>query len=179
MTNPTPAPPLTVSHWFNTRQPLNLAELRGKVVLLHAFQMLCPGCVSHALPQAAALHARSDPDQLAVIGIHSVFEHHAVMNADALQAFIHEYRIAYPVGIDAATPGNTIPQTMGTYGWRGTPTTVLIDRAGHVRLQHFGRLDDLQLGMAIGQLLGETATVATQAAGHSAAECDAHGCTLP
>lgn len=179
MSAPTHAPPFAISHWFNTRQPLNLAELRGKVVVLHAFQMLCPGCVAHALPQAAALHAGCDPDQLAVIGIHSVFEHHAVMNADALQAFIHEYRIGYPVGIDAATPGSAIPQTMASYGWRGTPTTVLIDRAGTIRLQHFGRLDDLQLGMMIGQLLGETPHPAKHGTEQASTGCSAQGCVPP
>ena len=41
------APELVVESWFNTREPLTLADLRGRVVLLHAFQMLCPGCVAH------------------------------------------------------------------------------------------------------------------------------------
>lgn len=179
MSYPTLAPPLSISRWFNTRQPPNLPELRGRVVLLHSFQMLCPGCVSHALPQASALHAVSDPEQLAVIGIHSVFEHHAVMNAEALQAFIHEYKISYPVGIDATTPGSAVPQTMARYGWRGTPTTVLIDRIGQVRLQHFGRLDDLQLGLLIGQLLAEAANVASEVMEQAIAGCDAQGYALP
>ena len=179
MSHPTLAPTLAISHWFNTRQPLNLADLRGKVVLLHAFQMLCPGCVSHALPQAAKVNAARDPEQLVVIGIHSVFEHHAVMNTEALQAFIQEYRISYPVGIDAAAPGSPVPQTMSHYGWRGTPTTVLIDRAGTIRLQHFSRLDDLQLGMAIGQLVGETHCAAAQEAAHVTGGCDTHSCALP
>ncbi len=50
------APELTVARWFNTPQPLTLAALRGRVVLLHAFQMLCPGCVSHGTPQAEKAH---------------------------------------------------------------------------------------------------------------------------
>lgn len=50
------APPLEVERWFNTDDPPTLARLRGRVVVLHAFQMLCPGCVAHALPQAKRLH---------------------------------------------------------------------------------------------------------------------------
>jgi len=38
------APEWQVETWFNTKVPLHLADLRGKVILLHAFQMLCPGC---------------------------------------------------------------------------------------------------------------------------------------
>src|ERR1700761_2194689 len=45
------APEIAVSRWFNTGTPLTLSGLRGRPVLLHAFQMLCPGCVSHGTPQ--------------------------------------------------------------------------------------------------------------------------------
>lgn len=40
---------------------------------------------------------------------------------------------------------------------KGTPTLILIDRQGHIRLNHFGRLDDLRVGATIGQLISETA----------------------
>jgi hypothetical protein len=46
------APELSVMRWFNQPEPLSLAKLRGRVVLLYAFQMLCPGCVAHGTPQA-------------------------------------------------------------------------------------------------------------------------------
>ena len=46
------APELQVAQWFNTDAPVTLAGLRGKVVLVDAFQMLCPGCVTHTIPQA-------------------------------------------------------------------------------------------------------------------------------
>ena len=36
-------PEWQVAQWFNTGQPLRVADLRGQVVLIHAFQMLCPG----------------------------------------------------------------------------------------------------------------------------------------
>jgi hypothetical protein len=50
------APELEVSRWFNTNEPLTLGALRGRPVLLHTFQMLCPGCVVHAIPQAQKIH---------------------------------------------------------------------------------------------------------------------------
>ncbi len=46
------APPWRTTEWLNTPGPLTLERLRGNVVLLHAFQMLCPGCVSRGIPQA-------------------------------------------------------------------------------------------------------------------------------
>ena len=63
------APPLQVAQWFNTREPLSLESLRGRVVLLHAFQMLCPGCVEHGIPQARRVHEAFSPDQVTVIGL--------------------------------------------------------------------------------------------------------------
>jgi len=153
-----PAPALQVSLWLNTPEPVSLAALRGRVVLLHAFQMLCPGCVTHGIPQAQRVHRLFPADDLAVIGLHTVFEHHEVMNAAALRVFLHEYRLAFPVGIDQPGGDNPIPLTMRSYGMRGTPSLVLIDRRGDLRLQHFGQIDDLQLGAAIGQLLAEPRT---------------------
>ncbi len=147
-----PAPDWHVSRWFNTPQPLTLQALRGRVVVLHSFQMLCPGCVSHGLPQATKTHDLFDRRDVAVVGLHTVFEHHAVMNAAALEVFIHEYRLEFPIGIDEAAPGQAVPLTMQAYGLQGTPSVVVLDRQGQVRLNHFGRVDDMALGALIGQL---------------------------
>ncbi len=178
---PTQAPTLHVERWFNTETLLTLEALRGRVIVLEAFQMLCPGCVSHALPQAQRVAALFPPGQVAVIGLHSVFEHHAAMNPDALAAFLHEYRIAFPVAVDAATPGDRIPQTMRAYALRGTPSTVLIDRAGRIRLSHFGRLDDLRLGAEIMALVCEAAAPVSEPAAEvpRVGGCDHDGCTVP
>ena len=37
-----PAPPLFVERWFNSPHDITLESLRGKVVVVEAFQMLCP-----------------------------------------------------------------------------------------------------------------------------------------
>jgi hypothetical protein len=46
---------------------------------------------------------------------------------------------------------------MTAYAMQGTPTLVVVDRAGRRRLQHFGQVDDLALGSLIGTLLAESA----------------------
>lgn len=153
-----PAPEWSVSRWFNTGADApTLASLRGKVVMLHAFQMLCPGCVQHAVPQSikvAEVFAHTD---LAVVGMHTVFEHHHAMGPDALAVYLHENRIRYPVGVDAHEDGHAIPLTMRAYNMQGTPTLCLVDRRGVLRRQHFGLLDDLRLGAEIATLLAEPA----------------------
>ena len=150
------APPLQASQWLNSSQPVTLDSLRGQVVVLHTFQMLCPGCVPHGLPQAMRIQRLFPQERVAVIGLHTVFEHHDVMGPQALRVFLDEYRISFPVGIDQAAPGNPVPLTMQAYGLRGTPSVVVFDPSGAVRLSHFGQIGDLQLGAVIGQLLGET-----------------------
>ncbi|MFA7475936.1 MAG: TlpA family protein disulfide reductase, partial [Castellaniella sp.] len=64
--------------------------------------------------------------------------------------------IRFPVGIDRPAPsGNPIPLTMQAWGLQGTPSLVILDARGGVRLHHFGRLDDLKAGAVIGRLLAE------------------------
>ncbi len=147
------APPLQVARWFNTPQPLALDDLQGRVVVLHAFQMLCPACVSSSLPQAQAVHRQFAGDDVAVIGLHTVFEHHDAMTPVALAAFIHEYRLSFPIAVDAPADDGDMPLTMRAYGFRGTPSLVVVDRAGRIRLHGFGHVEDLALGALIGQLL--------------------------
>ncbi|MDA0225757.1 MAG: TlpA disulfide reductase family protein, partial [Proteobacteria bacterium] len=94
---------------------------------------------------------------VAVIGLHTVFEHHEAMTPVALRAFLHEYRIAFPVGIDAASQdtADPLPRTMRAYGMRGTPTLILIDRNGRLRRHAFGAEDDLAVGAAVASLVAE------------------------
>ena len=150
-----PAPELDVAQWFNTPTPLTLAGLRGKVVALHAFQMLCPGCVAEGLPQAKRMARLFDPARVAVIGLHTVFEHHAVMTPQALQVFIHEFRLTFPIGVDTPGEDSPLPQTMAAYGMQGTPSLILIDAAGFIRKHSFGVEPDMRLGADIGLLLAE------------------------
>jgi hypothetical protein len=146
-----------VREWFNAPRGVQLADLRGRVVVLHAFQMLCPGCVQHGLPQAQRVRAAFAPEEVVVIGLHTVFEHHAAMPPVALAAFLHEWRIGFAVGVDAPseTAGDPLPRTMRRYALQGTPSLLLIDRGGHLRAHAFGAADDLLVGAAVATLLAE------------------------
>lgn len=150
-----PAPTLRISRWLNSTTDITLEALRGKVVLLHFFQMLCPGCVMHGVPQTQRLAESLERDDLAILGIHSVFEHHESMQPVALETFAYEFRLRFPIGIDLHQSGDPLPVTMRAYELRGTPTTVLIDRAGQVRVHKFGAMSDLELGLSLGSLLAE------------------------
>ena len=149
------APELDVSQWFNTWDTPTLAALRGQVVLLHAFQMLCPACVRLATPQAQQAHEQFGRQGLAVIGLHTVFEHHEAMQPVSLEAYIFENRLRFPIGVDQPDGHGGLPLTMRRYGMQGTPSLVLIDRQGRLRQHSFGHVPDLALGVALGTLLAE------------------------
>ncbi|MFM9941532.1 MAG: peroxiredoxin family protein [Hyphomicrobiaceae bacterium] len=153
MFDPETPPELDVQSWLNSPEPITLAGLKGKVVVLVAFQMLCPGCVEHGLPQVKRIRERFKPSEVAVIGLHTVFEHHDVMTPAALEVFMGEYRWPFAVGIDRPN-GKGAPKTMAAYQMQGTPSLLIFDRMGRLRRHYFGRPDDMLLaaeitGMAI------------------------------
>lgn len=176
----TSAHPLSASHWFNCTAPITLDRLRGRVVVVAAFQMLCPGCVAHGLPQAGRIAQTFAREAVSVIGLHSVFEHHAVQASPAaLAAFIHEYRWPFPIALDASSAKDRLPQTMRAWQLQGTPSLVIIDRQGIIRHSHFGRPEDMVIGAQIMALVGDSGPANMLAPNSDAGRCaiDGDGCT--
>ncbi|MGU3496204.1 TlpA family protein disulfide reductase [Xanthobacteraceae bacterium A53D] len=173
------APELAVSQWFNTPTPLSIAALKGSVVLLHAFQLLCPGCVAHAIPQVQRIERTFAGTDLRIIGLHTVFEHHAAMSPVTLEAFLFEYGLRSPVGVDQADDASPIPLTMRRYGFRGTPSSVLIGRDGTILHEAFGIEDDLALGARIATALAAPMPDARATQTAEAGSCATGTCALP
>lgn len=146
---------IDASEWINTDQPLSLAALRGRVVMVCVFQMLCPGCAQRSLPQARKVDATLSRDSLVVIGLHSVFEHHEVMTPAALRVFAHENQLRFPIAIDRPREGAVMPSTMRDWRLDGTPTLMVFGRDGELALRHFGHLDDLNLGVVLGERIAQ------------------------
>ena len=68
-----PAPELEVAQWVQG-DPVNISALKGRVVLVEVFQVNCPGCFVHALPQVVHLHESYEAQGLTVIGLATAFE---------------------------------------------------------------------------------------------------------
>ncbi len=101
----------------------------------------------------------------------------------ALQAFLHQYNVNFPVGVDAHEAGQDIPPTMHAYRMYGTLALILIDRFGIVRYHVFGRPDDMSVGAQVTMLRSER--VATDTSNNSKdvkqktrAACGDAGCSL-
>lgn len=174
------APALRTAGWLNVDEPLSLEQSRGKVVMIEAFQMLCPGCVSHGLPLADRVYKTFGRNEVVVIGLHTVFEHHTAQGTrEALEAFLHEYKYDFPVAIDRPSKQSDVPQTMQAYRMQGTPTLILIDRQGRLRRQRFGHVPDLELGADIASLLEDGHSRPSPNGSHApAGSCDASGCVV-
>ena len=72
---------------------------------MEAFQMLCPGCVSHGLPQAKRIQ-HTFGDAVTVLGLHCVFEHHAAMTPSHSK---HSFTSTASPSRSASTPTTTGP----------------------------------------------------------------------
>jgi thiol-disulfide isomerase/thioredoxin len=126
------APPeIDVAEWID-QQPVNLAALRGKVVLLDFWATWCGPC-RVSMPKINALSRRYKDRGLVVLGLTEFegdVEGKSVTRAEELE-YLREFKrkqnITYGFGVSNDT------KTRHTYSIYTIPTTVLIDRKGRVR----------------------------------------------
>jgi len=67
------APNLGVSEWVQGA-PTNIDQEKDKIVLVEVFQVNCPGCFMHALPEAINIYNKYKDDGVRVLGIATAFE---------------------------------------------------------------------------------------------------------
>jgi hypothetical protein len=67
--------------------------------------------------------------------------------------------------------------TMRRFNMRGTPTTIIIDRARRIVEHAFGQVDDLALGVLLGTLAAEAPR--SDATSSSDAGCSEGACQAP
>lgn len=109
------------TEWLNTSGPIDLKELRGKVVLLDFWTYCCINCI-HVLPDLKFLENKYEKE-LVVIGVHSAkFDNEKL--SDNIRDAILRYEIKHPVVNDSEM---LIWRKFGTRAW---PTLALIDPEG-------------------------------------------------
>ncbi len=144
---PYQAPELSdIQTWINS-QPLTLASLKGKVVLIDFWTYSCINC-QRTQPYLNKWYDKYKADGLVIIGAHAPeFAFEKV--PENVQKAVEQAHIKYPVALD-----NNFA-TWSAYKNQFWPAKYLIDKDGQVRYTHFGEGKYSETEEAIQTLLKE------------------------
>lgn len=149
-----PAPPLDVTQWLGAK-PVSLGQLKGHPVLLFFWAHWCGDCKAE-VPELARLVAQYQSKGLVLIG---PTQHYGYVaggddaSRDEETRYIDAVRNRYY----AALPGMSVPvseENFQRFGASTTPTLVLVDRQGIVRLYHPGAMLYSQLASKLAEVAG-------------------------
>jgi thiol-disulfide isomerase/thioredoxin len=137
------APELTNEIWLNTPDPLRLADLKGKVVIIEMWTFGCINC-KNVIPSLISWHEQYSSEGLVIIGNHyPEFEYES--NLENLQKAVVDFKIPYAITDD------NLGATWTAYNTRFWPTLYLIDKKGHLRYMHIGegRYDETETAIRV------------------------------
>jgi thiol-disulfide isomerase/thioredoxin len=144
-----PAPELIgVTPWLNTPdgEPLTLARLAGRVVLIEFWTFACGNCV-RTLPFLRKMDARYRPD-LVVVGVHTP-EFGFERLTDNVERAARDRALTFAVGLDNNYAA------WNAYSNHYWPSQYLVDAAGHLRYAHIGEGSYVRTERAVRALLAE------------------------
>jgi len=120
----------------------SLSGLRGKVVLLDFWATWCAGC-KEEMPWFIEFQKKYERQGLASVGVALDDE-----GWEKVRPYLRDHPVNYPIVVaDAAFAAK--------YGITGLPTTLLIDRRGHVAEVHVGKVEKELFEGHIQRLLSE------------------------
>lgn len=143
-----PAPAFSgIQQWLNTPggQPVSLASLKGKVVLVDFWAYSCINC-QRELPHVEAWDRAYASDGLEVVGVHTpeyAFEH----VPSNVAAGVRRLGLTFPVALDNSYA------TWNAYDNQSWPAAYLIDASGQIRHVSIGEGDYSGEEQLIRQLL--------------------------
>ena len=135
-----------ISDWENS-QPLTLASLKGKVVLVDFWTYSCINC-QRTFPYLRDWWHKYKDQGLVIVGVHSP-EFDFEKSVPNIRAAIKEYKVEWPVAVDSQMA------TWNAYGNQYWPAEYLVDKDGNVRYTSFGEGDYDKTEAAIRQRLAD------------------------
>ncbi len=146
-----PMPPIAADRFLGQTEPV---ETDGKVTLFYFWAHWCSDCKAQK-PALAELHRRYSDRGLAIIGPTHLFGYAAggrpATPAEEIAYIEGPWQARYPLPDWMAKPLGQ--QNWANFGVSTTPTLVLVDRKGVVRLYHPGKMSLEELEKAIAPLL--------------------------
>jgi peroxiredoxin len=118
--------------WINS-QPLKLADLRGKVVVVHFFAFGCSNCINN-YPWYREWHDAFGGQDVVLVGIHTP-ETQTETDNKLLRDSLEHHQLKFPVAVDKE-------KKMWQAWYNGIwPSVYIVDREGRVRYWWYGELD--------------------------------------
>jgi thiol-disulfide isomerase/thioredoxin len=124
------APELTKINGYINSEPITLADLRGRVVLVDFWTYSCINCI-RTIPYLNAWHEKYADDGLVIVGVHTP-EFEFEKDYNNVKGAVERFGINYPVAQDNEK------QTWNAYENRYWPRKYLIDSEGYIRYDHIG-----------------------------------------
>ena len=141
------APELTNVNGYINSEPITLADLRGKVVLVDFWTYSCINCI-RTIPYLNAWHEKYADNGLVIVGVHTP-EFEFEKDYNNVKAAVEKFDIKYPVAQDNEKG------TWEAYENRYWPRKYLIDNEGYVRYDHIGEGAYAETEKVIQSLLAE------------------------
>ena len=141
------APELVGLQGWVSSDPLTLAGLRGKVVIIDFWTYSCINCL-RTIPYLNAWYERYRDDGLAIIGVHSP-EFSFERDAARVERAVRRLQIRYPIALDSDK------RTWQAYANQYWPHKYLIDRDGNIRHTQIGEGGYSEMEQRIRELLTE------------------------
>jgi thiol-disulfide isomerase/thioredoxin len=142
---PTAAPNfIGIKAWLNS-SPLNIADLRGNVVLVDFWTYGCYNCVN-TLPYVTRLYDTYKDKGLVVVGVHTP-EFPFEKSTGNVQAAIKRHGIRYPVAQDNEYA------TWNAYRNQYWPAQYIVDQTGKIVFAHAGEGQYEEIEKTIQKLL--------------------------
>jgi len=127
-------------------EDIDLADLRGEVVVLNFWYAACPPCRAEA-PDLAAIHHDYHDRGVHLLGVNPRDD------AGTAQAFERRFEVPYPSIHD--DDARTVAALQGLVPLQAMPTTVVLDAEGRAAGRILGQIDPATLRAMIDETLAE------------------------
>ncbi len=133
-----------INQWLNSA-PLDLASLRGKVVLVNFWTYGCINC-TRTLPHVTRMHSLYKNKGLVVVGVHTP-EFPWERPVSSVESAMKRYGIQYAVAQD------NDHATWKAYRNQYWPAQYIIDKSGRIVFSHFGEGNHAAIEQTIRRLI--------------------------
>lgn len=140
--------PVQVAGTSAAGEPIDLAELRGEVVVLNLWYAACGPCRAEAA-DLAEIATGTAVDGVRFVGINTRDE------PETAQAFERTFEVPYPSIID--NQGAVVLALRGEVSPQSVPTTLVVDRQGRVAARILGPVNPSTLRTLVDSAVAEAA----------------------